>query len=330
MNQRTFSNSNQTVSEIGLGCWQIGGTEWGAVSDDQAIATLEAAVEQGMNFLDTADIYGQGRSEQLIGRFLKQHQNRESLFIATKFGRRSDPGWPDNFSPATVRQHTEDSLSRLGIETIDLTQSHCLPIDLMLKHGTFEALQELKQQGKIRAFGASVETIAEAQQCLKVPGLSSLQIIFNIFRQAPIEELFSEAKRKQVAIIARLPLASGLLAGKFSPTTQFDASDHRSFNRHGEQFNVGETFSGMPYEAGLQLVDEFRNLVRPGETMAQWALRWCLDFPEVTVLIPGSKHAAQARDNARASLLPPLSADVHHQLQDVYRQKIRGLIQGNV
>jgi aryl-alcohol dehydrogenase-like predicted oxidoreductase len=330
MNHRKFSNLNREVSEIGLGCWQIGGTEWGDVSDTQAVATLKAATESGMTFLDTADIYGHGRSEQLIGQFLKQSQTRDSLFIATKFGRRSDPGWPENFSPTAVRQHTDDSLKRLGVEIIDLTQSHCLPMDLMLKHGTFEALNELKQAGKIRAFGSSVETIAEAHECLKIPGLSSLQIIFNIFRQAPIDELFAEAKKKQVAIIVRLPLASGLLSGKINRSTQFAATDHRVYNRHGEQFNVGETFSGIPFDEGLQLVEEFRAFVRPDETMAQWALRWCLDFPEVTVLIPGAKHAEQALENAQASLLHPLGPEVHQRLKAIYKQKIRDLIRGKV
>ena len=330
MNHRAFSNLNQTVSEIGLGCWQIGGSEWGDVSDAQAIATLSAAIDQGMNFLDTADIYGHGRSEQLIGRYLKQQQNRDALFIATKFGRQSEPGWPENFMPETVRQHNKNSLRRLGIDHIDLTQAHCLPMESMLQYGTFEALNELKQEGKIRAFGASVETIEEARQCLEIPGLSSLQIIFNIFRQTAIDELFAAAKLKQVAIIVRLPLASGLLSGKFNRSTEFAATDHRNFNRHGEQFNVGETFSGVPFEEGLRWVEEFRNLVRPGETMAQWALRWCLDFPEVTVLIPGAKHAEQARENAQASLLPPLGTEVHEKLSEIYRQEIRRSIQGEI
>ncbi len=330
MFHRPFGKTGPSVSEVGIGCWQIGGTEWGDVTDDQALETLQAAADAGITFIDTADIYGGGRSEQLIGRFLRQRGARERFFIASKLGRRSEPGWPENFTPAIIRQHTEDSLQRLGIETLDLTQTHCLPLDKLAEHGVFETLADLQQAGKIRGFGASVETIAEAKECLEVPGLQSLQIIFNIFRQQPIQELFPLAIAKGVALIVRLPLASGMLSGKFTAESQFAPTDHRHFNRDGASFNVGETFSGVPWELGLKVVDEFRPLVPAGATMAQWALRWCLDHPAVTVVIPGAKRPEQARQNAVSSDLAPLEAATHQQIQEVFDQRIRPAIKGQV
>ncbi|MBL8892242.1 MAG: aldo/keto reductase [Planctomycetaceae bacterium] len=330
MFHRTFGKNGPAVSEVGIGCWQIGGTEWGDVSDDQALDTLRAAVGAGITFIDTADIYGGGRSERLIGRFVKEQGAREKFFIASKLGRRSDPGWPDNFSPTTIRKHTEDSLQRLGVEALDLTQTHCLPLEKLKHHAVFETLADLQKSGKILRFGASVETIAEARECMDIPGLASLQIIFNIFRQQPITELFPLAVEKGIALIIRLPLASGMLAGKFNPQSAFAATDHRHFNRDGESFNVGETFSGVPWELGLQVVEEFRPLVPAGATMAQWALRWCLDHPAVTVVIPGAKHPEQARQNAASSDLTPLTKAVHQQLQETFERRIRPRIKGKV
>lgn len=330
MFHRPFRKDGPLVSEVGIGCWQIGGTEWGDVTDDQAVTTLHAAADAGITFIDTADIYGGGRSERLIGRFLRERSDRERFFIASKLGRRSDPGWPENFSPATVRQHTEDSLQRLGIEALDLTQTHCLPLEEMKRQTVFETLAGLQRAGKIRGFGASVETIDEARQCLEVPGLASLQIIFNIFRQQPIHDLFPLAVEKDVALIIRLPLASGMLAGKFSAESKFAPTDHRHFNRNGESFNVGETFSGVPWELGLQVVDQFRALVPAGATMAQWALRWCLDHPAVTVVIPGAKHPDQARQNAASSDLAPLSTETHQHIQEVFERRVRPMIKGKV
>ncbi len=330
MKYRQFASTNSQVSEVGMGCWQIGGSEWGDVTDSQALDTLQSAVDAGITFLDTADIYGQGRSERLIAQFLRRGGNRDGLFIATKLGRRSDPGWPENFSAKWVRQHTDDSLERLGVDVLDLTQTHCLPLDLMQQHDTFSTLSQLQQAGKIRGFGASVETIDEALRCLQIPGLSSLQIIFNIFRQRPIDELFAKAAAQKVAIIVRLPLASGLLSGKMSTTTQFAATDHRAFNRNGEKFNVGETFAGVPYEQGLSVVEQMRSWVPDGQSMAAWALRWCLDFPEVTVVIPGAKHAAQVQANASASLLPPIAPDIHLKLRELYRDRVAPIVRGRV
>jgi aryl-alcohol dehydrogenase-like predicted oxidoreductase len=248
MNTRIFDGSDTPVSEVGLGCWQLGGADWGDVSEADALAILHTSVEHGVTFFDTADVYGAGRSETLIGTFLKQ--TTVDVFVATKLGRAADPGWPGNFTRAAVRAHTEASLQRLGVEALDLTQLHCVPPEV-LRHGEiFDWLRELQSEGKIKRFGASVESMDEAQTCLGQQGLSSLQIIFNIFRQKPITALFDPAQQQQVALIVRLPLASGLLSGKYTQDTQFAPTDHRNYNRNGEAFNVGETFAGLPFDLG--------------------------------------------------------------------------------
>ena len=325
MKTRIFGKTNRAVSEVGLGTWQIGGN-WGDVSDDTALATLRAAVEAGTTFFDTADVYGSGRSETLIGKFRKE--TRVPLYIATKLGRWSDPGWPQNFTREAVRQHTEASLRRLGVEALDLTQLHCIPPAVLEQGEIFEHLRELRQEGKIRGFGVSVESMAEAHTCLKQEGLASLQIIFNLFRQKPIRALFAEAKNKQVALLVRLPLASGLLGGKMTKATKFPADDHRTFNRDGQQFNVGETFAGLPFEKGVELADELKALVPAGLTLPDMALRWCLDFDAVTVIIPGAKNPEQARANARASSLPPLGSPLHARLQEFYTRAVSQHIRG--
>lgn len=328
MKYRYFPALRREVSEIGLGTWQLGGTEWGDVPESQALDTLAAAADAGVNFLDTADIYGLGRSESLIGRFLRGRADRDRFVIATKFGRHPQPGWPDNFTPQWVRRHTEESLRRLGVDAIDLTQAHCLPLDQLRAAGTFDALRRLREEGKIKAFGASVESVDEALGCLEEEGLASLQIIFNIFRQKPIDTLFDQAQAKGVALIIRLPLASGLLAGTLTRETVFPATDHRFFNRDGQRFNVGETFAGLPYEKGLELVDKIRAWVPPGMSMAQMALRWCLDFEAVTTVIPGAKRPEQARANASASDLPPLPAILHNRLGRFYESAVAAHIRG--
>jgi len=328
MKYRVFGRSGREVSEIGLGTWQLGGTEWGDVPDDQALAPLAAAADSGVTCLDTADIYGNGRSESLIGRFLAGRSDRDRFFVATKLGRRGDPGWPENFSRETVFRHTEDSLRRLGVETLDLTQTHCIPPDVMRQGEVFEHLRALKRQGMIRQFGASVESMDEALDCLEVDELASLQIIFNIFRQKPIDVLFEKAKAKQVALIVRLPVASGLLAGKWTRETTFSQRDHRHFNRDGAAFNVGETFAGLPLDKGLELAEALRPMVPAGRTMAQFALRWCLDFDAVTTVIPGAKRPDQARENAAASDLPPLDAALHGQLRQFHAERVAGHIRG--
>ena len=326
MNSRSFSRDGTAVSEIGLGCWQLGGGDWGDISDDKALSILRAAMEAGVDFLDTADVYGAGRSERLIGQFLRETPLRP--FIATKLGRFSPPGWPGNFTREAVRAHTEASLKRIGVDALDLTQLHCVPPQILNDGSIFEWLRELQSEGKIRRFGASVESMEEAQACLKQPGLSSLQIIFNIFRQKPIETLFSDALNSQVALIVRLPFASGLLTGKFTRDTEFAASDHRTYNRDGQAFNVGETFAGLPFEAGVDLADELRALLPEGLSMAQMALRWCLDFPAVTTVIPGAKSPEMAIANAEASDITPLSASLHTRLSEFYRERVSHQIRG--
>ncbi len=327
MNTRTFGSDPVRVSEVGLGCWQIGGDQWGAVSDADAMATLKKAYDSGVTFYDTADIYGLGRSESLVAKFVKDVQAK-NLFLATKLGRWPKPGLPDNCKPENVRKFTDESLKRLGVETLDLTQLHCVPLDELQKGDIFETLRQLKQEGKIQRFGASVESTAEAKACLAQPGLASLQIIFNVFRQTPITAIFDEAQKKGVAIIVRLPLASGLLSGKYSHSTKFAATDHRSYNRNGEKFNVGETFAGLGWENGLELVDKLRSLLPEGYTMPEMALRWILDFPAVTTIIPGARNPQQALMNAKPSASKPLSEQTHEKLRRFYQEQVASLVRG--
>jgi len=327
MNTRIFGKTGRPVGEVGLGTWQIGGG-WGDVSDATALATLRAAYDAGTTFFDTADVYGDGRSETLNGVFLKEAKARDKVFIATKLGRRGDPGWPQNFTREVIRRHTEDSLRRLGIDALDLTQFHCIPPEVLMRGEVFGWLEELKREGKIRAYGASVEAMDEALWCCAQPGCAALQIIFNIFRQKPIHTLFDAARRNGVALIVRLPLASGLLGGKMTRATQFPADDHRHFNRDGQAFNVGETFAGLPFEKGVELADGLRPLVPAGQTMAEMALRWCLDFEAVSTIIPGAKNPAQALANARASALAPLGTERHVKLAAYYERQVAVHIRG--
>lgn len=326
MKNRMFNGGDAVVSEVGLGCWQLGGSDWGEVSEEEALAILHTSVEKGVTFFDTADVYGGGRSESLIGKFLKE--STEPVFVATKLGRAGDPGWPGNFTREAVRAHTEASLRRLGVEALDLTQMHCVPPEVLAQAEIFEWLRELVQEGKIRRFGASVESMAEADLCLRQEGLASLQIIFNLFRQKPVQALFEQVQAEHVAAVVRLPLASGLLSGKYTPETQFAPSDHRTYNRNGEAFNVGETFAGLPFETGVALADALKPLVPPGLTMAQMALRWCLDFPAVTTIIPGAKNPQMAAANAAVSDLAPLPHELHERLGEFYRANVAGEIRG--
>ena len=325
MNFRNFSETRTSVSEIGLGCWQLGG-DWGDVDDYTAQKVLEAAVQNGINFYDTADVYGKGRSEELLHKYLKPLA--PDAFIATKLGRFPDPGNSENYTFENFRRFTENSLKRLNLDVLDLTQLHCIPTELMESGEVFEWLRELQQEGKIQQFGASVESISEAQTCLKQEGLASLQIIFNIFRQKPITELFDEAKTKGVSLIVRLPLASGLLGGKLNPNVSFPENDHRLFNSDGQCFNVGETFAGIPFTIGLDIVEELKKMIPDGMTLAQMSLRWILDFDAVTVVIPGSKSPLQIPDNASASHLPSLSESLHEKLSIFYDAKIVQHIRG--
>jgi len=325
LNYRLFDHTGVEVSEIGLGTWQLGGADWGEVDEGRALETLGAAADGGVNFFDTADVYGLGRSEQLIGKFIKQRD--EPFFIATKLGRFPEPGWPANFGLDSLRAHTEASLRRLDVESIDLTQLHCVPTEVLRAGEVFESLRELKREGKIKNFGASVESDDEAFICLDQAGLASLQIIFNVFRRKPLE-LFDLARKKGVALIVRLPLASGLLSGRFTKGTKFAETDHRTYNRDGQAFNVGETFAGLPFEKGVELSESLRTMVPPGMMMAQMALRWILDFDAVTVIIPGASKPHQARGNLSASDLPPLNEDLHAQLKDFYETQVAAHIRG--
>jgi len=325
---RSFNDAGVDVSEIGLGTWQLGGSEWGDVPEGQALETLHAAADAGVTFIDTADIYGLGRSESIIGKFLAARSDRERFFVASKLGRGPEPGWPENFGAAAIAAHTEASLQRLGVDALDLTQTHCIPHEVMKQQGVWDALRDLKRAGKIKQFGASVESMDEALTCLDVEGLASLQIIFNIFRRKPIDVLFEKARQKNVALIVRLALASGLLSGKMSKDTAFAETDHRRFNRDGAAFNVGETFAGLPFERAVELADALKPWVPPGMTMAQFALRWCLDFEAVTVVIPGGKRPEQIRDNAAASDLPALSPALHAELIGFYEQHVHAHIRG--
>jgi aryl-alcohol dehydrogenase-like predicted oxidoreductase len=325
MKTRTFGKTGAKVSEVGLGCWQLGGADWGNVSDEQALGILAAAVDSGVTFFDTADVYGNGRSEGLIGRFLKQ--SPVQVFVATKLGRMPDL-YPDKYTEAGIRAAIDASLARLGVEAIDLIQLHCIPAEVMRGGEVFESLGKCQKEGKIKSFGASVESMEEALLCLEQPDLAALQIIFNIFRQKPIETLFPHAKEKNVAIIVRLPLASGLLSGKIKKDTEFPATDHRSYNRDGQQFNVGETFAGLPFEKGVELAEELRDFVPGGLTMAQFAQRWILDYDAVSVIIPGASTAEQAEANASISDISPLSPQLHERLSNYYQSKVEPFIRG--
>lgn len=324
METRSFGRTGFAASEIGLGCWQLG-ADWGAVDDRTALDILAAAADAGVNFLDTADVYGAGRSEELVGRFLGSRPGR--IYVATKLGRAGGL-YPDGYTKAAVRAATEGSLRRLGVEALDLTQLHCVPTEVLRRGEVFDWLRDLKHEGLIRDFGASVESIEEAELCLRQEGLASLQIIFNVFRQRPLDVLLPEAKARGVAIIVRLPLASGVLAGKFTRQTRFDETDHRNYNRDGQVFNVGETFAGLPFEDAVDLADRLRPLVPEGMTMAQMAQRWVLDHDAVSVVITGASRPAQAAENAATSQLPPLDRAVHDRLAAFYRAEVDHRIRG--
>jgi len=325
MKKRKFGKTEEMISEVGLGTWQLG-SWWGEVDDPTGREIMKTAVDGGVNFFDTADVYGEGLSEGRIGKFLKGCS--EKIFVATKMGRFPKPGWPKNFSLYAFRQFVENSLQRLGVETIDLMQIHCIPFEFLKKNELWEWLAILKKEGKVRYFGISVESLEEALFCLEHNEIVSLQIIFNIFRQKPIDTLFDKAKAQKTALIVRLPLASGLLSGKFNPKTTFASSDHRAFNREGQVFYIGETFAGLPFEKGLKLVEELRKMVPPPMTMAQTAIRFTLDFDAVSVVIPGATRASQVKENVSVGDLPPLPAELHTQLRQFYDQNVAEHIRG--
>lgn len=321
MQSRKFGRTGRDVSEIGFGSWAIGAA-WGEVNDDDAVAALHAALDAGVTFIDTADVYGDGRSEKLIARVMKE-RGGERPFIATKAGKRLPEQTVEGFSQKNLTDWIDRSLRYLEADTLDLVQLHCPLTDLYYHPEVFERLDRLVEQGKIRNYGVSVERVEEALKAMQYPGVVSVQIIFNAFRQRPAELFFDLAKKNDVAVIARVPLASGLLSGKFKADTKFEDSDHRKFNRHGEAFDVGETFSGVPYEVGLAAVERIRPLVSGDTTMAKFALRWILMFDAVTVVIPGARNPAQAISNAEAADLAPLSDELMGKIRDIYDQDIK-------
>lgn len=320
MNYRTFGKTGWQVSEIGFGAWAIGG-DWGHVSQEDALEALRTAIENGVNFIDTADVYGDGRSEQLVGQVIKEFP--EKVYVATKAGRRLDPFVAEGFTRKNLTSFIDRSLKNLEVERLDLVQLHCPPTEVYYMPEVFGYLDDMVSEGKIQYYGVSVEKVEEAIKALEYPNVASVQIIFNIFRQRPSELFFPLAQKKDVAILTRVPLASGLLTGKMSEDTTFPESDHRNYNREGEAFDVGETFAGVPFKTGLTAVDELRPLVPEGISMAQFALQWILMFDAVSLAIPGAKNPKQARENAAASELPALDKETMMKIEGIYNQYIR-------
>ena len=323
MRYRELGRTGWKVSEISFGAWAIG-SMWGKVDDNESLAALHRAIDLGVNFIDTADVYGMGHSERLIARLKKER--RETIYVATKAGRRLSPHTAEGYNRQNLKQFIEDSLRNLETDCLDLVQLHCPPIEVYYRPEVFDALDNLAMEGKIRHYGVSVERVEEALKAIEFPGVQSIQIIFNMFRTRPAELFFPEAQRRGVGILARVPLASGLLTGKMTLQSVFEADDHRNFNRHGQMFDVGETFSGVDFETGLAAVEELRALVPRGATLAQLALRWILMFQAVTCAIPGVKRPGQVEDNARAADLPPLTDAQMARAREVYDNHIRKLV----
>ena len=327
MKQRTFGRTGQSVSEIGFGAWAIGGA-WGDVSKDDAKAALHAALDEGMTFIDTADVYGDGRSEQIVAEVLKERGGPKP-FVATKVGRRSSPHVAQAYNRENLAAYVERSLVNLQTDCLDLVQLHCPPPAIYYQPEVFGYMDQLVADGKIRHYGVSVEKVEEGLKAIEYPNVQSVQIIYNIFRQRPAALFFAEAKRRQVGVIARVPLASGLLTGKMHAATAFAADDHRAFNRNGEAFDRGETFSGVPYDVALAAVDEIRSLLPGGMEMAQFALRWILMEEAVSTVIPGAKNASQAHANGRASALPALDGESMSALREIYIRRIAPYVHHN-
>ena len=324
MNKRTLGKTGYKVSEVGFGAWAIGGS-WGDVSADDASAALREALVQGVTFIDTADVYGDGRSEKLIAQVLKEHQG-ERIYVATKAGRRLDPHEAAGYTYENLEKFVGRSLKNLEVESLDLVQLHCPPTDVYRRDIAFEALERLKTEGRIAHYGVSVETVEEANLAVQHAGVATVQIIYNMFRFKPALEFFDQAKANNVGIIARVPLASGLLSGKMSKDSSFPEDDHRNFNRHGEAFDIGETFSGVDFATGVEAADELKAVVPEGHTLAQTALRWILMHPAVSTVIPGAKNPAQAKANARASDLEMLPPSTMQKVREVYDAKIRAQV----
>jgi aryl-alcohol dehydrogenase-like predicted oxidoreductase len=323
MEYRKLGKTGYEVAAISFGAWAIGGA-WGDVQDSESMAALNAAVDAGINFFDTADVYGDGRSERLLARLKKERT--EEIIIATKAGRRLDPHVASGYNRENLTAFVERSLKNLDTDALDLVQLHCPPTEVYYMPETFAVMDDLVKAGKIKHYGVSVEKVEEALKAIEYPGVKTVQIIFNIFRQRPAGLFFEQAKKKEIGILARVPLASGLLTGKMTKATKFEDDDHRKFNRHGEAFDRGETFAGVDYETGLEAVTALEKLVPPGATTPQFALRWILMFDAVTCAIPGAKRPSQVVDNAAAADLPPLSAETMQQVEQIYNAQIRRLV----
>ena len=325
MKYREFSNLGWKVSEIGIGCWAIG-SEWGDVSVEDAKEALYSSINNGINFFDTADVYGDGRSEKIISEVLKN--SNEQIYVATKAGRRLNPHNADGYNLKNIESFIDRSLSNLGIDIIDLVQLHCPPSEICGKPETYEMMDEIVKKGKIKYYGVSVEKVSEALDAIKHPNVKSIQIIFNIFRQKPSEIFFHEAKKNNVAIIARVPLASGLLTGKMNNNSSFPKNDHRNYNINGDAFDVGETFSGVNFSKGLEAVEELKKIIPNGFSLTDLALKWILSHPEVTVVIPGAKNKIQAELNVKASELSDISS-IKESIKEIYSKYFKKDIHSN-
>ncbi|MFP7300054.1 aldo/keto reductase [Neobacillus niacini] len=325
MNYRELGNTGLMLSEVSFGTWAIGGS-WGKTSDSESLKALEYAIDQGVNFFDTADVYGDGHSEELLAKATKGREDQ--IYIATKFCRKGDIFSPDNYSYEAVSSYCEDSLRRLGREAIDLYQIHCPATEILKDGQVFDVLNRLQQEGKIRHYGVSVESVEEGLICLENPNVKSLQVIFNLFRQKPLEVLFPKAYESGVGILVRLPLASGLLTGKYTLDHVFEEDDHRSFNENGEAFNVGETFAGLGFKKGVELSNQVRWMADGRPSMASAALRWILDQKEVTCIIPGFKNTSQITGNLEALTTKPFSEEEKDKLQVFYEEQVKQYIRG--
>lgn len=325
MKYRQLGNTELEVSELSFGTWAIGGA-WGATNDTEALKGLEAAMDAGVNFFDTADVYGDGHSEELIGKATKGKE--EKIHVASKFARGGDINDPNTYSRESVTDYLDATLKRLGRERLDLYQIHCPPIDILKDGSVFKVLDELQAQGKIRHYGVSVETVEEGMECLHYPNVKALQVIYNIFRQKPAERLFPQAKKQGVGILTRVPLASGLLTGKYTKETTFAEDDHRNFNRDGDAFNVGETFAGLPFQKGVELSTSLQWIKEERGTMAQAALRWILDNDDVTCVIPGFRNEKQVSDSLEAVSVPSFSRDEQEKLTKFYLEDVEPSIRG--
>jgi len=323
MEYRAFGRTGWNVSAISLGAWAIGAS-WGAVDDTESLAAIHRALDLGVNLIDTADVYGDGHSERLIARLRKERS--DPFYVITKAGRRLPQQVVEGYTRENLTDWIERSLRNLETECLDLVQLHCPPTELYYRPEVFAILDDLVQAGKIKYYGVSVEKVEEALKAIEYPGVQSVQIIFNMFRHRPSDLFFEQAQKREVGILARVPLASGMLTGKLSPSSTFSEDDHRNFNRHGESFDVGETFSGVDYDTGLQAVEELKALVPQGVTLAQFALRWILMFPAVSCAIPGAKRPSQVEDNCDAADLPPLTDAQMETIRSIYDRYIRGQV----